>query len=132
MWPTRKKKKRPVQDASRQLKAVPFRNERAEVMVDEPGRMVIKVELRYNPVLAKLQPLLGLRSHRNYELEDIGLDVYRRIDSRRTVETLIEDFASEHKLTFFESRGLLLQYMQMLADRGLIAVMLPEKDDIKA
>ena len=41
---------------------------------------------------------------------------------KTTIDDLIDYLMSEHKLTFFEARGIILKYTHDLMQRGLIAV----------
>ena len=57
---------------------------------------------------------------RRVDLDAIGLDLLGRLESKRSMEALIEDFAAEHRLSFLESRALLMPYMRTLLQRELI------------
>jgi hypothetical protein len=112
-------------DLARQLASVPVRNERVTVQPGpRAGSMVVEVELVYPGWVSPLRLLLRPRRTRKFLLEGIGLSVYQSIDGRKTFEQLVDGFAAEHRLTFFEGRALLAQYLQMLTRRGLVAVAL--------
>ena len=80
------------------LKAVPVRNEhvRAAPLPEDPTRLEVEVELLYRT------------------------RVYGMIDGRKTFGELVDEFAAAEKLTFFESRALLGQFLQHLSRRGLV------------
>ncbi|NQT93026.1 MAG: hypothetical protein HQ559_09705 [Lentisphaerae bacterium] len=106
----------------RQLASVPFRNPRATSSPGDDGEtLIVGLELQYRGVARWLGPFLPLRRRRRFRLEGLGRCVYESIDGKKTFAQLIDEFAAEHLLTFFESRALLMEYMRLLARRGLIA-----------
>jgi len=107
-----------------QLGAIPLPNRRLHVDEHHEGqaRVIVETELRYR----------GLRTSRRYELTGIGLEVFRDIDGHKTFEQLIDQFAARHQLTFFETRALLLQYIGMLAARGIVVVGVRQETSAKA
>lgn len=108
------------------LRVVPVRNAGVSALPPEAqGELQLQVVLRYGPVTGVLRRLLGARTHRRYVLEGVGREVYEDIDGTRTFEQLIDRFAERHKLSFFESRALLAQYLQILVKRGLVVATLP-------
>lgn len=106
----------------RHLASVPFRNPRLTCVPGEDGdSLILEMELRYKGVSRWMGLFLPLRRRRRFRLDGLGRCVYESIDGRKTFEQLIDEFAGEHRLTFFESRALLMEYMRLLARRGLIA-----------
>ena len=115
--------KRKQLDLTQQLSSVPVRNTGVEVSKSEDGKaLVIRVRLTYPLWLRGLKPVLKLRDHRRFELDSLGSRIYESIDGKRTFEELIDAFAEEHKLTFFEARALLAQYIRMLMRKGLVVI----------
>lgn len=106
-----------------QLDSIPVINRRLEVAEAEDGKSLeVGVELRYRGLAKVFKAPLKLRSVKRYQLQGVGLDVFRSIDGEKTFEQLIDDFAVKHKLTFLESRALLMQYIQMLMQRGIVSI----------
>lgn len=105
-----------------QLNSVPVRNERARVTRGANGTAVVIVEVGCSPWMKPLRRWFAIRPTARYRLDAIGTSVYDSIDGRKTFETLIDEFAAQHDLTFFESRAMMTSYTQMLMKRGLIAV----------
>ena len=98
------------------LQAVPVRNAhvRATPLPEDPQRLEVEVELLYRtPVQRFLRRLLRASPTKRYKLD-------RMIDGRKTYGELVDEFAAAEKLTFFESRALLGQFLQHLARRGLV------------
>ncbi len=104
-----------------QLASIPVRNPGVSVSEDEePGSLLIEQSLEYHGFAKFLAHYLPVRRRKRFLLEGLGADVYGRIDGKKTVEQLIDEFADEHKLTFLESRALLLNYLRTLMKRGLV------------
>jgi len=105
------------------LQAVPVRNAhvRATPLPEDPLRLEVEVELLYRtPVQRFLRRLLRASPTKRYKLDRLGTRVYGMIDGRKTYGELVDEFAAAEKLTFFESRALLGQFLQHLARRGLV------------
>ena len=109
------------------LQAVPVRNAhvKAAPLPEDPQRLEVEVELLYRtPVQRFLRRLLKAAPTKRYRLDRLGTRVYGMIDGRKTFGELVDDFAAAEKLTFFESRALLGQYLQHLSRRGLVVATL--------
>ncbi len=105
------------------LKAVPVRNAhvKATPLPEDPRRLEVEVELLYRTPLQRfLRRVLRAAPTKRYRLDRLGTRVYRMIDGRKTYGELVDEFAAEEKLTFFESRALLGQFLQHLSRRGLV------------
>ena len=110
------------------LRAVPVRNAhvKATPAPEDPRRLVVEVELLYRtPVMRFLRRLLKASPTKRYRLDLLGTRVYNMIDGRRSLEQLADAFAAEEKLTFFEARALLGQYLRSLSAKGLVVAALP-------
>lgn len=104
-----------------QLTAIPIPNEHVE-KDDRGDVMLITVDLRYGALGKALAKPLKLRDKKSYQVDGVSLEIYRLLDGKKTVEHLVELLAEKHKLTFFESRGLILQYLHILTQKGVIVV----------
>lgn len=113
---------------SRQLSSIPVRNEGVRTVAEQEDRLVLELALHYPRWLRPLVGVLKLRTHRRFQLDGIGREVYGLIDGRTCLEGLVDAFGCRHKLTFLESRSLLMQYMDLLMRRGLIAVAVRRTD----
>jgi hypothetical protein len=70
-----------------------------------------------------------LRDYKRFHLDAIGREVYESIDGKKSFEELIDLFSESHKLTFFESRALLMQYVEILMKRGLVVIGIRQDDE---
>ena len=111
-------------DFETQLHCVPVRNQGVTTVTPEnnPGVLVVEVRLRYTGLLALAARLFKTRRVRRYELAGLSRELYEKLDGKRTLEDLVNELAIEDKLTFFEARALMVQYLKDLMQRGLAVV----------
>lgn len=100
---------------------------RNRAVTEEPGdkadEITLVVPIRYDkPGLKPLAKALKAREQKRYILEGTGLEVYRMLGGQKTFETLIDEFAETHQLTFFESRAFLMDYIRTLVERGIAVI----------
>ncbi|MBN8218127.1 MAG: PqqD family protein [Spirochaetes bacterium] len=113
-------------DFAKQLAAVPVANLKARAIPDgEPG-LTLAIDLNYPAWIRPITRLLGLRGEKKYRLEGLGLELYRFLDGKRNIGDLIEKLMEDHRLSFLEARGLVIQYLGLLMKRGLVAVGVPK------
>jgi len=105
-----------------QLTATPIRNEKAMTRATEVASLRVSVPQTYPAWLRPLANTMRLRGEKSYELEGVGRSVYDRVDGETSVEDLVDWLAAEHRLSFHESRVLIMKYLQMLMERGLIVI----------
>jgi hypothetical protein len=115
----RRRSERP--SIAQQLAAVPVRNARVRATEDARG-LTVTVDLLYPGLLKPLARALKMRKQRSYRLDGIGLAVYKRIDGKTTLETLVDWLADQQRLSFHEARTLLMQYLQTLMEKGLVVL----------
>lgn len=118
----RRPARRPFRDLQDQLSSIPVCNKRARILEEEPDHILVAIDLKYGPVAKFFRDALRLRDYKKYWLEGLGLKVFRSIDGKRSVGDLIDELAEEYALTFFESRALVVQFLQNLMERGLVVV----------
>jgi hypothetical protein len=111
-------------DFETQLHCVPVRNAgvRASVSDRDPGALIVEVRLRYGGLLGVAARLVRARRARRYELAGIARELYEALDGKRTLEDFIDELSARDKLTFFEARALLVQYLKDLMQRGLVVI----------
>jgi len=110
-------------DLDQQLASIPMRNARVTAKVRASDTTpILEVPLRRPAWMTPLRKLLGMPDCRRFQLDPAGQQVYDRIDGRKSFENLIDEFAAPYKLTFFESRGLLMVHIRNLMKNGLVVV----------
>lgn len=110
------------------LSALVQRNTAARV--DQPGvnEVVVHVPTR-KPWYLRRPPvswLVPVRQERTVRLDRLGAEVWRMCDGTRTVESVVEQFADAHGLTFHEARVSVTGYLSALVQRGVLAMVLRE------
>ena len=110
------------------LEAIPARNAAAKVLpTQNPNEIEIEVTLTYGSVgMRVLRTILKPSDKKKYLLDKIGKRVYESIDGKKKFGVIVDEFAAAEKLTFFESRALVGQYMSTLVSRGLIVATFPK------
>jgi hypothetical protein len=118
-----------VAAAAGQMALVPIRNDRARVVEEVEGRyLVLEIDLNYHGQAKGLSRVFKASRVRRIQLDGLSLELYRMIEPELTVEGLVDTLAERHQLSFFESRGLVFWYLQLLTERGVIAIGLPAAD----
>ena len=113
-------------DFASQLRAIPIRNESVERLESASDYLVLGIKLKYEGLMLPVSKILSMRSMKKYRLDGLGLSIYRELDGKHDVESLIDLMMERHKLSFFEARALISQYLDMLMRRGIVAVAVKE------
>ena len=105
------------------LQAVPYANEAMEVTRRSDGGSLVSVPIpRPKYLVPPLTWLLPFSRQRRVELDQVGASVLGMCDGKRTVESMIEKFAADHKLSFREAQLPVTEFLRQLAQRGLVAI----------
>lgn len=64
---------------------------------------------------------------KQYELEEVGAFVWSQIDGKRSFELLAKQLQAKYKMNRLESEASLDAFLRMLADRGLVTLLVREK-----
>ncbi len=65
---------------------------------------------------------------RKFELDALGVEVWRMMDGHATVREMIERLASGHQLNLREAEVAMLAYLRKLTERGIIVLALPDQE----
>ena len=71
--------------------------------------------------------IVPVRRERATALDRVGTQIWRLCDGEKTVEEVIDAFATLHDLTFHESRVAVTGYARMLVQRGLLVIAVPKQ-----
>lgn len=120
----RKKKKEPPRGAL--LSATPIRN--PEATSHEVGNDGLEVRIPVHP--GRIARWLA-RKHdaplvRRFQLDALGIEVWRMLDGQTTVRGMIETFAASHRLNLREAEVSMLTYLRQLAQRGIMVLAWPK------
>jgi hypothetical protein len=113
-------------DASDLLKGVPHRNNAAKLEELSDGVLVTIPLAKRWWLRPPITWIFAVSPNRRVQLDAMGAWVLERCDGRCRIEELIEQVMERYKLSFQEARGAVLQFMKMLTERGIIAVVPPK------
>lgn len=111
------------------LKAIPHRNEAMKLERRPDGTALATVPMRRPKFLVPpLSWLLPYSDCRRVELDPLGVGVLDLCDGKRTVESIVEKFAAANKLSFREGQLSVVQFLNQLSQRGLVAIVALDED----
>jgi len=114
----------PVLDPGQVLDSIPTPN--AAVRCEERGdTLVLWVPFCERWWVKRLGWFMPFRTEKGIELDATGLQVWSACDGRR-LEAIVEEFAERHKLGFHKARLCVLAFLRSLAERNLLALVVPE------
>ncbi len=113
------------------LSARPLRNPAITWDRQDDGRVLLTVPLELKPWMRLLRFAIKVPAERKVELDEVGSDVWQWFDGELTVEDLVGQLATTHKLNRREAEVSLTQFLQMLAKRRFVAFAI-ELDDQRA
>ena len=112
----------------RMLEARPVHNAAARIVSEDETTVSICVKTAKPWYLVPpVSWIVPVRSERRTELDRLGSEVWRFCDGKATVESIIDSFASSHRLTFHEARVAVTGYLRTLIRRGVLAIDLPKE-----
>lgn len=115
--------------ADKFLAAVPHVNQAMEIDRRRNGTAIVSVPMRRPRYLVPpLSWIIPFSSHRRVELDKVGVSVLDLCNGHRNVESIIDKFATDHKLSFREAQLAITQFTRQLVQRGLVAVVGMEGD----
>lgn len=116
-------------DYIKQLKVIPLKNKKINIVRKTENKIVFSVKLKYPKLVVPFKNILKLSEEKKYEIKGIGFVIYEKIDGRRNLKDLVEYLQNTYKLSFFEARSLLIQYLKLLSQKSIIAVGLKKRKD---
>ena len=119
-------KKGPTVNFYEQLESVVLYNRKACVEAEGEDYVRLKISLQLKGFAKLYSKVFPIRDYRKYILSDFSLKIFRMIREkpRRLIE-LIRYLQDTEKLSFFEARALILQFVGNLMRRGIAVVELP-------
>ncbi len=104
-----------------QLTAIPIPNHEVEKDLRR-DLLLVKVQLRYKGINKLFAKLLKLATIKQYQIDGVSFELYQLMDGKRNIEDLIDFLSEKYQLSFFESRGLILHYLHILTQKGVIVI----------
>ena len=111
------------------LQGRPVQNHAAKQEARVDGTLWLTVKKRkprflIPPLAWFIRPRLSKR----YELDKLGVYVWKLCDGKRRVEDIIDSFAGEFGLSFHEARVAVTGYLKTLVQRGALVIMLNREE----
>ena len=106
------------------LDVIPVVNSAVRVELQNPGALVwVPLRPRWwmGPPFSWVLPF---RKEKGIALDGLGRRVLEACDGHATVERIVEDFATAHRLRFHEARQSVLVFLKMLLERKVVAFVL--------
>ena len=120
-------KPKPALSQQEALEVRPLRNPSLQWEHNEEGNVVIALPRRRDWKGRLLASFFAVPESRPVVLDEVGSFVWQRCDGNHSVNELVGSLCQEYKLNAKEVRVSLIEYMRMLAKRGMIAVAVPEE-----
>lgn len=123
-----KKKTKPI-TFERQMNALIRINKSAEVDKEGDDFIQLKIKLRHGWIAKLINIIYKVRDYKKHLLTGFNYELYRKIQSEPIrMRDLIQWFIDREKLSFFEARTLMMQYIGNMMQRALVAVELPPEE----
>ena len=108
-----------------QLRSVPVANQAVAIKATSEDKLQLSVPFNRTHWSKAVRHLLPLSEETNIELDRLGAEIFALCDGEHTVEELIDCHKDRWKLSFFESRAMILQFLQHLMRHNFIALETP-------
>jgi hypothetical protein len=104
-----------------QLRSVPVLNAAVRRETDKDGRPLLVAPLAHRRWSRLLRRVLPIRDAKRLALDPLSLETLDLFDGGRTVAEIVDHFQERWHLSFFEARGMVLEFLKRLVrDRVVI------------
>ena len=124
-----RKKKLPTISREQMLDSIVAANPTLRIIRNEEGQVSLAVPLPPSPVLRWFPKLAKASSgERKIDLDEVGTFVWDICDRETTVRQMIERLSVEYKMNRKEAEVSLFAFLQTLAKKGLVSIIVPAPD----
>ena len=124
----KKKQIKPI-SFERQMNATIRINDAAVLDTEGADYIQLKIKLRHGFFAKIINMIWKMRDYKKHLLTGFNCELYRLIKAEPIrMRDLIQWFIDREKLSFFEARTLMMQYIGNMMQRALIAVELPPEE----
>lgn len=124
----KKKQIKPI-SFERQMDATIRINDAAVLDTEGADYIQLKIKLRHGFFAKLINLIWKMRDYKKHLLTGFNCELYRLIKAEPIhMRDLIQWFIDREKLSFFEARSLMMQYIGNMMQRALIAVELPPEE----
>ncbi|MDY0220463.1 MAG: PqqD family protein [Desulfobacterium sp.] len=108
------------------LASVPIKSADIEEHAVGESSLILTYQVQYRPMFQKIRRLVA-RGHskgftRKVELDLLGVGVWRLIDGKNNVQTIVRRFARTHTLDIREAEVSVTLFLRSLGKKGLIGM----------
>ncbi|MFP4175949.1 MAG: PqqD family protein [Planctomycetota bacterium] len=116
-------------DREQSMESAPVLNGLITVEYDDEDKAILHVPRKRTTMVRWMAKLFHIPPYKEIELDELGTYTIELCDGEHTVKELIEMFADEFDLNHREAEVSMVDYLQKLAKRGIIAFVVPENDE---
>ena len=109
-----------------QLHSVPMVNAAAEIQELESGKKILTVPVAHKAWSRAARHVLPIRDRKRVELDALSAETIALLDGKHTVEEIIDLHQRRWQLSFFEARGMILDFLRPMVKRGIVILNAPE------
>ena len=109
------------------LASKPMRHPRVTEQRTESGALELILSIPKSRLARWLSRRSGEMVQRRFEIDALGEDAWKMMDGKTPVRTMIEQFAESHQLNLREAEVAMLAYLQSLASRGVMLLVVPDE-----
>lgn len=109
-----------------QLHSVPMVNAAVEIQELESGKKILTVPVAHKAWSRVARHVLPIRDRKRVELDALSAETLTLLDGKHTVEEIVELHKDRWQLSFFEARGMILDFLRSMVKRGIVILNAPE------
>jgi hypothetical protein len=111
-----------------QLRSIPVANEAVRRQAVGDDKMQISVPFHQPGWAQSVRILFPISKEKSVELDRLGAEIFALCDGTRTVEQIIDLHQDRWQLSFFESRAMILQFLQHLVKHSFVVLVAPAEN----
>ena len=93
------------------------------------GDLILVYQAMYRPLFLRIKSIFNPKGGNTFtkklQLDQLGVQVWRMIDGKQSVKSIIEQFAGHHKLDSREAEVSVTLFLKSLGEKGLIGMKEP-------
>jgi hypothetical protein len=119
-------KRGPKLDRQQAMAAVPVLNQLVTIEHNDRGHALLNLPRRRTSMVRLISKAFRLPPYKRLELDELGTYAVELCDGSNTVSGIIARFAKRFRLNQREAEVSMVSYLQTLAKRGVISLVIPK------
>ena len=111
------------------LSFIPQKNKQVEEETLSSGDMILTYQVVYRPFYMAIKKMIGSGKETTFtkkiQLDGLGVHVWSLMDGKKSVKSIIREFADYHKLNYREAEISVTLFLKSLGEKGLIGMREP-------